>query len=317
MALQEIVYASDEVLPEEHLLQTRRLLHLMYIQALFLGLTYVFGIWLATVVGTHISFTQLDLIMHVTMASIFASLTAAAAFVAMLQREKLVASLNLVLFLVMVLAGFTGFVLLGNISSANQFTITNFAMMGAIGFGMPVTGYSIARVKRLVRTKAQGGMKHSSVTAMALLTLISLPLTVIAGVTTMTISLASSLTSLYPLAVAIHFAFAAVTVSLVLGVLVLSVLEGVFSASSSQQLVQQRVAFSILGLAAVSLAGGTGIIAAGILAVNSAGISYIVLMAEVAVLVYASMILVIAAPFKLHFQFVKRSSSGTSAKREV
>lgn len=314
MALQENVYASDEVLPEVRILQTRRLLRLMYIQALFLALTYVFGIWLATVVGTQISVIQPDVIIHVTMASTFASLTAAIAFLAALQREKVIASLNLVLFLVMVLAGFTGFLLLGNTSSANQITITSFSMIAAMGIGMPATGYSISKATRTVKAKAQGGMKPSSVTAMALLTLVSLSLTVIAGVATRTISLATALTSLYATAVAIHFAFAAVTVSLVLGVLVLSVLEGLFT-DSSPQFVRQKVAFSILGLAAVSLAGGAGIVAAGVVAVNSAGISYIVLMAEVAVLVYASMILLIAAPIKFHFQFVRRDSSGTSAKK--
>lgn len=270
---------------------------MLYIQAIFLALTYVFGIWLATVVGTKISVTQPDVIIHVTMASTFASLTAAIAFLAALQREKLVASLNLVLFLVMALAGFTGFALLGNVSSSSQITITNFTMIAAMGFGMPVTGYSIFKVKKMVRTKGQGVMIHSSVTAMAILALVSLPLTVIAGVATRTIALLTALTSVYATAIAIHFAFATVTASLVLGVLVLSVIEGLFSGLSSRQLVEQRVAFSILGLAAVSLAGGAGIIAAGFTAV-SGGISYIVLMAEVAVLVYASMILVIAAPFR-------------------
>ncbi len=316
MALQEQVYAWDEVLPEVRDLHTQRLLRLMYIQAVFLGLTYVFGIWLATVVGTKISVTQPDVIIHVTMASTFASLTAAVAFLAALQREKLIAGLNLLLFLVMVLAGFTGFTLLGNVSSASQITITNFTMIAVMGFGMPVTGYSIFKVTGMVRTKGQGGMSQSSVTAMSILALISLPLTVIAGVATRTIALATALTSLYATAIAIHFAFAAVTASLVLGVLVLSVVEGLFSGLSSRRLVQQRVAFSILGLASVSLAGGAGIIAAGFTAVSSS-ISYIVLMAEVAVLVYASMILVIAAPFRLRFRSVRHEYSVTYEKREV
>ena len=312
MVLQEQVYASDEVLPVPRTLHSRRLLHVLYIQAIFLGLTYVLGVWLATIVGTKISVTQPDVIIHVTMASTFASFTAATAFLAALQREKLIASLNLMLFLVMVAAGFTGFALLGNISSSSQITITNFTMIAAMGFGMPVTGCSISKLTRTVRTKGQGGVSHSSVIAMAMLALVSLSMTVIAGIATRTIALSTSLTSLYATAIAIHFAFAAVTASLVLGVLVLSVIEGLFSGLSSPQLVRQRVAFSILGLAAVSLAGGAGIIAAGFTAV-SASITYIVLMAEVAVLVYASMILVIAAPFRLR----RKDSSKRFVKKEV
>lgn len=304
---------SEDTLPELRVRQTRRLLHLMYVQASFLALTYVLGVWLATTLAAQVSVTLPEVVIHVAVASTFASLTAALAFLAILQRLKWVAGLNLLLFLVTVGVGITGFVLLGDASSATQASMTNLSMAVGIGIGMPVTGYSIAKAARIVQSNGQSEAESSPASAMAFLAIVALSLTAIGGVATRATALATALNSFYGTAVTIHFALAAVTVSLVLGVLVFSVLEGLSTGSSSPQLVQQRVVFSLLGLAAASLAGGAGVIAAGVVAVSSAGMSYVVLMAEVAVLVYASLILVIAAPFRL--RPVKGGPSGMDASQ--
>ena len=99
-------------------------------------------------------------------------------------------------------------------------------------------------------------------------------------------------TPLYAFAVVTHVGFAALTVALVLGVLVVSILEG--SGGSASNWEPQRVAYSLLGLASVSIAGGDGVIY-----LTSGDLSYLVVMAEFAVLVYAFLMIAIGAPFRL------------------
>jgi len=275
--------------------QTRLLLYLMYIQAIFLGLTYVVGVWLATTVN-DISVTQPEVIVHGIVSCSFASLTAAVGFLGALHRRKDISIWNLALFAITVIAGVTGFAFLGDTSNTFQKTITNLSMIATVGIGMPVTGYSLSKVSSIVRSNGRDEKNTSPTSAMSYLALGALSLTIIAGVATRTISL-------YAFAVVAHFSLAALTVSLVLGVLVLSVLEGSSDDSSSSQLVQQRVGFSLLSLAAISIAGGVGVVT-----IFSAGVSYVVVMAEVAVLVYAFLILAIAAPFNLNVQVWRRHS---------
>lgn len=276
--------------------QTKQLMYLMYIQAFFLAFTYVVGVWLATTVN-DISVTQPEVIAHGVLSCSFASLTAGVGFLALLRHQKEISTWNLTLFFITVLAGVTGFAFLGDTSNAFQKTITNLSMILTVGIGFPVTGFSLSKVTRMVRSNGRDEKDTSPISAMSYLALGALSLTVIAGVATRTISL-------YEFAVVAHFSLAALTVSLVLAVLVLSVLEGSSSDSSTSQLVQQRVGFSFLSLAAISIAGGVGVVT-----IFSAGVSYVVVMAEVAVLVYAFLILAAAAPFNLNVQFWRRRSS--------
>ena len=95
---------------------------------------------------------------------------------------------------------------------------------------------------------------------------------------------------LYAFAIAAHVGLAALTVALVLGVLVISILEASEGASNWEP---QRVAYSLLGLASVSVAGGDGVIY-----LTSGGLSYLMVMAEVAVLVYIFLMIGIGAPYR-------------------
>lgn len=300
MTMEEHTNTSADTLPELFVRQTRRLLRVMYVQAFLLVLTYVMGVWLATVMATQVAITQQEVILHVTLASALASLTIALAFLAVLQHQRDIAGLNFALFLAIVLAGVTGFLVLGDTSSGSQVAMTNLTMISSIGVGMPVTGYSIAKEARIVRANGHDKGESSSASAMAFLALLALSMTVVAGVSTRAIALASSLASLYATAVAIHFGLAAVTISLVLGVLVLSLVEGSVAGTQSPQLARQKALFAILGLAAVSLAGGAGVIAAGLVPSSGGGMSYIVMMGEAATLVYGFLILAIATPFETH-----------------
>lgn len=295
-AAKDLNNATAELLPGLLVPQTRRILHLMYAQSFFLVVTYVLGIWLATIMAAQVAVTQPEVIVHVALASTFASLTIALAFLALLQHQRGIAALNLALFLVMVLAGVTGFLLLGNTSSSSQVTITNLTMMSGVGVAMPVTGYSMAKEARIVRSGGAGGGEPSPAVGISLVALLALSMTAMAGVSTRAVSLASSLAGVYDTAVAVHFGLAAITMSLVLGVLVLSIFEGTASGARSPQLARQRALFAVFGLASVSFAGGAGVIAAGLVPGSSGGTSYLVMMGEAAAFVYAFLILVITAP---------------------
>lgn len=297
MAKQGFTNTSVETLPGLLVRQSRRLLRIMYLQALLLAVTYVMGVWLATVMAAQITVTEPEVVLHVTLACTFASITAALGFLAMLQRQRDVAVLNLLLFLAMVVAGVTGFALLGDLSSGAQVTMTNLTMATVAGFGMPVTGYSMAKEARIVRSgRADVMVEPSAASALAMIALVALALTVVAGVSTMTIALSASLAALYATAVAIHFGLAAVTISMVLGVLVLSMFEA--AGPQSQRVPRQRALFAILGLAAVCMAGGAGVIAAGLVPGAGATTTYLVMMGEAVAFVYGFLVLAITTPFK-------------------
>lgn len=100
-------------------------------------------------------------------------------------------------------------------------------------------------------------------------------------------------TPFYAFAVVTHVGFAALTVALVLGVLVISILEG--SGRDASNWEPQKVAYSLLGLASVSIAGADGVIY-----LTSGGPPYLLVMAEIAVLVYAFLVIAIGAPYRFN-----------------
>ncbi|MCL5672828.1 MAG: hypothetical protein JRN56_05425 [Nitrososphaerota archaeon] len=296
MTSQGYTNTTADVLPALVVRQTRRLLTLMYAQAFFLAVTYLVGVWLAIVMASSIGVTQPEVVVHVILASTLASLTASLGFMAVLQHQKDIAFLNIAFFLVIVGAGVAGFMLLGDTSSGAQVTMTNLTMVSVAAFGMPITGYSMDKEARIVRANGVDSGEGSPAAGLAMLGLIALAITAAAGVSTRVIALASSLASLYATAVAIHFGLAAVTISMVLGVLVLSMFEA--AGPQSQRVPRQRALFAILGLAAVCMAGGAGVIAAGLVPGAGATTTYLVMMGEAVAFVYGFLVLAITTPFK-------------------
>jgi hypothetical protein len=257
------------------------LLYLIYLQAASLAVTYVVGIWVA-ITAHNISLTLPEVLEHGLASSVFLLLTGLVGFIAALEGQRKVSVYNFVLFVVMVLTGSTGFALLGNPTDATQVAITNLSMMASVAIGMPITGFSLAKVSRISRSIAGD---FSPVAFMTYIAMGALSLTMIAGAVVAS-------TPLYAFAVVTHVGLAALTVALVLGVLVVSILEGSGTPASNWE--PQRVAYSLLGLASVSIAGGDGVIY-----LTSGDLSYLLVMAEVTVLVYAFLIIAIGAPYRL------------------
>lgn len=265
--------------------RAKQLAYMVSLQAAFLGATYFVGIWLTTEVQGA-SITTPEVIVHGIVSSGFALTTGLVAFLAALQGRRGVALANLALFAVTLVGGTVGFYFLANNSDTTIISITNLAMMAAVGFGMPVTGYSLATLTGAARGTKQG--PRSAVSLMIYMALVSLALTVVAGALTLS-------ASFYMAAVVVHVGFAALTVSLTLGVLMLSVLEGAESRLATW--VPQRVVFSLLSLASISIAGADGVIT-----IYGGGISYVVVMAEVGVLAYAFLMLASGAPVAVWFR---------------
>ena len=285
---------SENLSPKNENQRARWILYFIYLQALFLVLTFIIGVWLGTELhGATI--TTPDLIVHGIFASGFGLLSAVVGFLAAIENQKRVAVSNLALFFITVVAGATGFAFLGNNSSSNQILVTNLSMMTTIGIAMPITGYSVAKISRSARGLRSD--EHTSLSSiMTYFALVALSFTVIAGTAVETIAL-------YAFAVVLHVGLAALTVSLVLGIVVLSVLEGsTLNKSGPRTWVPQRVVYSLLGLAAISIAGGDGVIT-----VTVGGVSYVVVMAELTVLVYSFLLLSIEAPLNLNFLFPSRT----------
>ena len=257
------------------------LLYLIYLQAASLAVTYVAGIWVAFT-AHNISFSLPEVVEHGLASSVFLLSTGLVGFIAALEGQRKVSVYNFVLFVIMLLTGSTGFALLGNPTDSTQVAITNLSMMASVAIGMPITAFSLAKVSRISRGV---GRDFSPVPFMTYIALGALSLTMIAGAVVVS-------TPLYAFAVVTHVGFAALTVALVLSVLVVSILEGSGSPSSNWE--PQRVAYSLLGLASVSIAGGDGVVY-----LTSGDLSYVVVMAEVTVLVYAFLIIAIGAPYRL------------------
>jgi hypothetical protein len=256
------------------------LAYLIYLQALFLAATYAVGVW-ETLQVSNSSITTPEVIEHGIASSGFAVLTGVVGFIAALQGLRRVSFLNLALFLVTLAAGSTGFVFLGNAPSPDQTTITNLSMMVTVAAAMPITGFSIADVLRVAKG---GNSEPSPVAVMTYLALGALSLTIIAGA-----GVPSS--ALYSVAVVAHVGFAALTVALVLGVLVISLFEG-FSTGEGWE--AQRVLYSLMGLGFVAISGADGVVY-----MTAGGISYALVMAELAALVYVFLIIANGAPYKL------------------
>jgi len=297
-----VVSLSEDASRKNENQRARRILYFVYLQALFMVLTYIVGVWLATEIHNATISTP-ELIVHGVVASGFGVLSAVVGFLAFLENQKRVAISNLALFFIAVAAGASGFAFLGNNSSSNQILITNLSMMTTIGIAMPITGYSLSKISRLARGLRSEDSSPSSL--MTYFALVALSFTIIAGAAVETISL-------YAFAVVLHVGLAALTVSLVLGIVVLSVLEGTtMNKSGTRSWIPQRVAYSLLGLAAISIAGGDGVIT-----VTVGGVSYVVVMAELTVLVYAFLLLSVEAPLHLNLAFLKREASKKALKQQ-
>src|SRR5579872_1515014 len=106
----------------------RWILYFVYLQVLFLVLTYVVGVWLGTEIHTA-SIATPALIVHGILASGFGLLSAVVGFLSALENKKDVAVSNLALFFITIFAGAAGFGFLGNNSNSNQILITNLSMM--------------------------------------------------------------------------------------------------------------------------------------------------------------------------------------------
>jgi hypothetical protein len=272
----------------------RLILFLVYAQAFLLAITYIVGVWLATEIHNATISTP-ELVAHGVLASGFALISAVIGFLGALENQKRIAASNLIVFFITVFAGSSGFALLGNNSSSSQILATNIAMMTAIGIAMPVSGYTLTKLSG-IGSDLEGELRNPLSSLMIYFALVALSCTVIAGAAVESIAL-------YGFAVVLHVGLAALTVSLILGVVVLSVLEGTpLNKAGPQSWVPQRVAYSLLGLAAVSLAGGDGVIT-----VTLGGVSYVVIMAELTVFVYAFLLLSIVAPLHLNLQIMGRA----------
>jgi hypothetical protein len=260
----------------------KKLAYLVCLQGAFLAATYFVGIWLTTEVqGAAV--TTPEVIEHGIVSSGFAVLTGSVGFLAALQRRRGVAMANLVLFAVTLVGGTAGFFFLANNSDPTVIFFTNLTMMSAVGFGMPITAYSLATSMGAARGTEQEPM--SGVSLMIYMALVSLALTVVAGALTLS-------AAFYMEAVVIHVGFAALTVSLTLGVLILSVLE--VGESRLRMWVPQRITFALLSLASISIAGADGVIT-----IYGGGVSYVVVMAEVGILAYVFLMVVSGAPIGL------------------
>ncbi len=256
--------------------RAKQLSRLIYLQALFLAATYFIGVWLALLVH-NASLTLPEIIEHGVAASGFAILTGIIALMAGVQGMRKVSTYNFALFFITVLGGATGFGFLGNTTSVLGTAITNLSMMIVVGIGMPITGYSLYSISRSFGVA--GREEDRPLSIMTYLALTSLALTVIAGA-------AVASTSLYGAMLLTHLSFAAFTVTLVLGVFVITIQKG-FSQGQTYT-IPRRVIYALLGLFFISMAAGTGSVY-----ILTGPLPYAVVMAELAVLVYGFLILTI------------------------
>lgn len=211
------------------------------------------------------SLTLPAVVEHGSAASAFAILTGLVALMSGIEGKKTVSAFNFILFFITILGGSTGFAFLGNTTSIYGIGITNMSMAIVVGIGIPITGFSLARMS--------SREKDGPSLIMTYLALVSLSLTVIAGTGTASMSI-------FNLMILNHLTFAALTVSFTFGVLVILLLKAFSS-------VPRRVVFSLLSLAFTVTAGGTGTV----YLLLSGGIPYAVGMAELAIIVYGFLML--------------------------
>jgi hypothetical protein len=261
--------------------QARWLVYLIYLQAAFLAVTYAEGMWSALTVH-NFSIGLPDVIEHGVASAGFALMTGVVGFIAALRKQRRIAISNLLLFVITVLAGSTGFAFLANTSDPNQVALTNLSMITIIAFGMPITGFSLIKATQAFRGTF-GDLSPSVI--MIYLALVALAMTIVAGALMLSTS-----PSWYAFAVSAHVGVAALMVALVLGVLVTSVM-GAFGGESSAWN-PQTVAYSLVALGAATIAGADGVVF-----MTSGDISYVEVMAEVGVLVYVFLMIASAGPY--------------------
>lgn len=264
--------------------RSKQLILVVWAQAAFLAAAYAIGVWL-TVEVHGASVTTPEVVVHGVASSGFATLTGLVGFLAAVLKKRRIALANGFLFALTVVAGATGFSFLGDITNATIIGVTNVSMMAVIGLGMPISGYSLSVLSEEARGEEHG---VSPASTMIYLALGALALTIIAGA-------GVSSASLYATAVIAHVGLSALTVSLVLGVLIVTVLEGSKRGEIRSHWIPQRAGYSLLSLAAISIAAGNGVIAV----TAGGGLSYIIVMAEFGVLVYAFLLFAITAPYHL------------------
>jgi hypothetical protein len=266
--------------------RSKQLMLAVWVQAAFLAAAYAVGVWL-TVEVHGATVTTPEVVVHGIVSAGFATLTGLIGFLAAVLKKKGIALSNSFLFVLTVAAGATGFSFLGDITNPTIIGITNVSMMAVVGLGMPISGYSLSFLSEEVRGEEHG---VSPASTMIYFALGALALTIIAGA-------GVSSASLYATAVVAHVGLSALTISLVLGVLIVTVLEGSKTGESRSHWIPQRAGYSLLSLAAISIAAGNGVIAV----TAGGGLSYIIVMAEVGVLVYAFLLFAITAPYHLAF----------------
>lgn len=265
--------------PDSVSIESRRLGRIILVQAALLAAAYIAGTWLTLEVkGATVTTPEVEA--HGVLSAAFVAVTGLVAMLALIQKRRGVFWVNFVTFVYLVLAGVTGFAFLGNTSDPATITMANVSMMAGIGLGMPATGYSLMRVWEPTRQD-----KGSLVPTAVYIALGSLALTVVAGTLVAGIN--------YSLAISIHVGLGALTVATTLGVMVISLME---AAEDSVGRNHQRIWLSLVGLGAASIAAGDGVVA-----VTAGGISYVVIMAEVTVLVYAFLMVTVAAPLQFRF----------------
>ena len=251
---------------------------MVLIQAVFLVAAYSAGTWL-TLEVTGASVTTPEVVAHGVLSACFVAVSGLVAMMALIRHKRSLFIVNFAVFVYLMAASATGFTFLGNTSDTNRVTLANVSMMAGIALGMPTTGFSLVHVWR------QKSQEDSSMTpTMVYIALVSLALTTVAG------TLVAGYT--YATAIALHVGFGALTVATSLGVLLVSLVETAGKPSSRSG---QRVWLSLLGLGAASVAAGDGVVS-----VTAGGISYVVVMAEITILVYVFLLTTLAAPFTLN-----------------
>lgn len=190
---------------------------------------------------------------------------------------------NLGLFFVTVLGGSTGLAFLGNATNAFGVSLTNISMIIVVGLGTPITGFSLANASKKISSVVKEEDRPSKI--LTYLALGTLSVHMIAGV-------GMTSTSLYSVMLMIHTSFAALTGSLILGVLVLTLrnraMQGTFSS------ILGRWVYSFLGLAFTAISAG-----AGGVALLTGSFSFTVGMAEFAILAYGFLILSAETPLQV------------------
>lgn len=210
---------------EMKLARARLLVRLIYVQALFLSLAYAAGVFTTfNVFGASITTPQV--IGHGILASSFGVATALVALIAGIQGMRRVSIYNFVLFVVAVIGGASGFAFLGSGAGFTTYETTNMLMTAVMAVGMPVTGVSLAIASKGMRSDAGRETGRRIPLVITYSALGALALTVIAG-TGMTSTPFPSIMK------TVHFAFAGLTLAMVVALVMATIKAAVARASQS------------------------------------------------------------------------------------